>query len=552
MMPVIARLIGGAGTGKTAEMMRILDKALDPKHSDIVDPRQVGVVSLTRAARHEASHRAADRFELNPKELEHAGWFRTLHSTCKKLLSVGGELLTNNKEARTWLEEALQEDVSGTGETENGEPDVFSERQDADTALGFWHTARNRLTSLSDVWEAAYRCDERIPDCDYCTDIVERYEQMKRLDGRCDFTDLLAKFGGWYCTVDGAEKCEPDGKPVDLPIWFHDEMQDVSRLSCSVFDRLIAQPSVKWVYLAGDPFQAIYGWSGADHRCFLNYPKAKSRVMPQSWRCPSEILALGELILSDCSDYWDRKIAPARHEGSVEESALSSRTIGEIDPRVSWLVLARTNFQARRLAKMLDTEGIPWVPTRGRGGWNAPVRNEAIKALLSIEAGAPIDGGQWQEVLKTLPCRVDGLTLFTRGTKLRFSDMEDAQGDYPWVQPDELESLGGTDAFRTAVRSGEWRTWIDGVDAYDEAARQWGEDAVEKPLVKVGTIHSVKGGEADNVLLLSTVSMPTVKAMGTDDGFDAEQRVWYVAVTRARKRLVIMHERKPRFRKRLV
>ena len=45
-MPTIARLIGGAGTGKTTELMRILDGVLQQG----IDPLQVGFVSFTKAA----------------------------------------------------------------------------------------------------------------------------------------------------------------------------------------------------------------------------------------------------------------------------------------------------------------------------------------------------------------------------------------------------------------------------------------------------------------------------------------------------------------------
>ena len=52
------------------------------------------------------------------------------------------------------------------------------------------------------------------------------------------------------------------------------------------------------------------------------------------------------------------------------------------------------------------------------------------------------------------------------------------------------------------------------------------------------TIHGVKGGEADNVIVYDGMSGRT--ARGLDDNPDAEHRVWYVAVTRARENLFIL------------
>lgn len=54
--------------------------------------------------------------------------------------------------------------------------------------------------------------------------------------------------------------------------------------------------------------------------------------------------------------------------------------------------------------------------------------------------------------------------------------------------------------------------------------------------ISVSTIHRAKGGEADNVLLLSDTTRRTFEEIDTDD----EHRVFYVAVTRARENLYIV------------
>lgn len=60
----------------------------------------------------------------------------------------------------------------------------------------------------------------------------------------------------------------------------------------------------------------------------------------------------------------------------------------------------------------------------------------------------------------------------------------------------------------------------------------------QNPRVRISTIHGVKGDEADNVVLMSDVSKLVYKDMDVDE--DAEHRVFYVAVTRAKKRLYIL------------
>lgn len=548
-MRQVAKLIGGAGTGKTTELLRVLDRVLDEIH----DPLTVGYVSFTRAARAEAAGRAADKYNLPPKHLQQAGWFRTLHSVCYKCLGVGKELLTDSAESRTWLQDALQAELQSPCFSDPDSPDIFAEaHDDVSRALSLWHTARSRLSGLETVWAEVDAVDDRTPSYDVCVAIVERYEQAKRLDHRVDFVDLLARYAGWFLHVDGARRHEPEGDVPPLPVWFFDEQQDTSALLDSVCHRLVDTHSCRWVYLAGDPFQAIYNWAGADQRLFLNWPADKTRVMPQSWRCAAPVLAFGERILSECSDYWDRKIQPAAHAGTVEDAELDDVT-ALVSPAEDWLLLARTNYHAARIGRMLSEASIPWRPTRGRGGWDAPVRNEACKALLALEMGAPISGDQWQSVLKEIPSTSGGCQLLERGTKKRFADMEpdEAQESYPWVLPSQWRELGITEALDKLLRNREWRGLVKGADDYAAAVERWGEEVVCEPRIRVGTIHSVKGAEAENVAVLSSITKPTYEAAQTQEGFNAEQRVWYVGTTRASRRLVILDEKKTRYRKRL-
>lgn len=59
------------------------------------------------------------------------------------------------------------------------------------------------------------------------------------------------------------------------------------------------------------------------------------------------------------------------------------------------------------------------------------------------------------------------------------------------------------------------------------------------PNITISTIHGVKGGEADIVVLRSDISYLVNKSMDVDE--DPEHRVFYVGVTRAREELYIMN-----------
>ena len=65
-----------------------------------------------------------------------------------------------------------------------------------------------------------------------------------------------------------------------------------------------------------------------------------------------------------------------------------------------------------------------------------------------------------------------------------------------------------------------------------------GEDLNKDPRIKISTIHGVKGGEADHVLILTDIAPRTYREMHSLP--DDEIRVFYVAVTRAKKSLHIV------------
>ena len=68
-----------------------------------------------------------------------------------------------------------------------------------------------------------------------------------------------------------------------------------------------------------------------------------------------------------------------------------------------------------------------------------------------------------------------------------------------------------------------------------------GESLTNEPRIKISTIHGSKGGEADNVVLLTDMAYNTWEATNLNQ--DSEYRVWYVGVTRAKQNLNIIMPR---------
>ena len=70
----------------------------------------------------------------------------------------------------------------------------------------------------------------------------------------------------------------------------------------------------------------------------------------------------------------------------------------------------------------------------------------------------------------------------------------------------------------------------------------------DKPRIEVSTIHASKGGERDNVMLLTDLSYgPYKSSKDSQQGRDDELRVFYVGATRAKRKLVIVHTTEAQF-----
>jgi DNA helicase-2/ATP-dependent DNA helicase PcrA len=533
----IARLIGGAGTGKTTELLRVMDGALSKLGND---PTRLGFASFTRAARAEAVDRASAAWGCSPELLAGpGGWFRTIHSTCYRCVGVAaGQLLRPEvKESIEWISKAIDRPVVAQIDEDTGHVRYRGDEAGA-AALNCWNLARATLRSLADVAKEVLLddIDGRLPALSDIVRIAERYETAKRLDGRLDYTDLLSRFAGVSFSADsGASRITPVGDTPEVSAWLFDEQQDTSPLLDAVCKRLVSAPSVQWCYVVGDPFQSIYSFAGSSADCFLGWPAEKERTMPKSYRCPAPILSLGERCLIPIRGYFDRGIEPADHDGVVEDADDIAAAIDMIDPNDSWLLIARTNYQAGRLfAAMCDArKPVRWVKSPEGGS----VKGDGLKALRILQHGGGIDGGQWSRCLNLLPTRAGrgGPRCLEHGTKKRFSDGAE-QDRWDAIFLEDLTEVGGTTDLQEKIRSGDWVSLVDHGEEWGTKADRWGVELACEPKVKVGTIHSVKGAEADNVLLLTTTSSRVTPG-------DEESRLAYVGVTRARRRLVVLNER---------
>lgn len=507
--------LGPPGTGKTTTLLNILDQELAAG----ADPGRIGFVSFTTRAARVAADRACARFGRERDEFPH---FRTLHSTCYRALGLStGDVLAGKKfyEFADWA--GIR--VTGRAWSDDGLLEGF---ETGDRILFMENLARIRCVPLRDQYDA----DDDGLDWREVDRVARALAKFKERHGLLDYTDMLSEF-------------VRSGVRVRLDVLLGDETQDFSELQWRAFWKLA--DGARRVCVAGDDDQAIYGWAGASVEHLINL-EGDAVVLGQSWRCPPPIQSLsGEIIsgvakrrpktwrardgasggIGRAARFWDADIDDPWSEDD------------ENHERPPVLVLARNVYVLRR-----DVEPV----LRERG---VVYENSAGKSSLDLSALAAAE--TWTRLTRGDTVRVkDARDMYEylransgvrRGYK-KLPSFEDA--DAP-VSAHELVMFGGL----VAPLSAPWHEVLERISpedaSYMRAARRRGEKLRSRPRVRISTIHSAKGDEADHVVLFSEMATRTYKEMERRP--DDERRVQYVGVTRARQKLTIVDAREGRY-----
>ena len=224
------------------------------------------------------------------------------------------------------------------------------------------------------------------------------------------------------------------------------------------------------------------------------------------------------------------------------------------------MFLAACSYMLRPIIAVLRMHGIPFHnPYRRSNGFRNPLRlgkpSSTPNRILALLIGHPDFGeghrawvhgdlAAWAELIQAKGVLRHGVkSKLKAGDVARPVTMEHLAAMF---EPDALDSMmAAWDAGSRALL--EWwrgRLTEDArkrVEFPAEIVANGGPRALlETPQVVVGTIHSVKGGEADVVVLFPDLS-PAGDAQCTHGGVlrDTVIRQFYVAATRARERLYI-------------
>ena len=389
-----------------------------------------------------------------------------------------------------------------------------------------------------------------------------------------------------------------------------DEFQDINQLQYDIV-RMLAQPQNN-LFIVGDDDQSIYHFRGARPEIMLNfnrdYPEAETVTLNVNYRCSGQILASAMKVIGENKKRFSKKLSTPNQAGDAvmirefqnpREEYLT--VVSELRERLEngekledTAILLRTNQEAEGLVGALMERQVPfnmkeklpnlfhhWICRNLLAYMHFAAGEKNRKYFVefmnrpnryisrdALSLSPIVDFEELKEFYKDKDWMCDRIT--TLETHLRvlkglapyaainfirkgmgYEEYLHEYAEYRKIKPEELSEILDrlTESSRGMNSLEEWEAYIeDYTTKLEEQARRAEQ---EREGVLISTLHGVKGLEYDFVYILNVNegSMPYRKAV-LEPAIEEERRLFYVGMTRARKKLALCYVRQQYEKKR--
>jgi len=501
------KIFGPPGTGKT---YTLIEKVLKSYLRKGVKPQQIAYLSFTNKAVNTAVRRAMDSFsQYNTDDFSR---FKTLHTYCRRYFP---EEVFDPKDCT--IDFALQTKVIKTSDKRLADDNFMYK----DWSLGVYSKARNLLIKPEEAYKLeSYKRDSLT----VFLRKISTYEHYKTGGGERSFIDF-------------DDMIERAIKEIDFPslkVLILDEAQDCTPLQWSVIYKMANK--VDRIYLAGDDDQAIYKWNGADPKYFTKFFPGRKVKLRRTQRFGEAIHRFSQVIRRGINDSEEKEYLPGGTKGYVK-AYLSFKEIPFENFNEDWYILGRINETVNELRMLAKDAGLYYKDNKGTKCFDQK-QWESIKAWTAITKGKKIDKKAARNMYKHIRELED--------PAYRLDKFWRAEPDFREYDFQTLKEWCGL-TLDNNQKTKPWY-WIlrrnfkpKQVRHFIRLLRRYGQKELDKdPLITIDTIHSVKGGEANHVVLYSKGNYPSDYKNKNKQEKSDERKVWYTGVTRARKTLHLL------------
>lgn len=578
------RIIAGPGSGKTRTLTHRAVALLNE-----IPPESLMLVTFTKKAAQEIVERMhQSALACSRKALKQA-WIGTIHSACWRILHENGHLV-GLRPGWSVLDRFDSEQVM----RRCARP--FGVASQADDVFRLYSYARNSMTDWRDLLGS-----QRFPKLNNRRGIreaIQSYDRRCRRSNRVDFDDLQVL----ALRVLQEFPDVRDGYRQRFGAILVDEYQDTSIVQAQLL-RLLATSTNTTV--VGDDAQAIYGFRAATVENILGFPEefgATTIKLRTNYRSTSQIVVLASESIKHNQNQVPKQLRSATGSGPLpqvyggrtrgDEAEFIINRIGELRSGGIQLDDIAVLFRATRLSAQLVAKlrsiQMPYVLVGGEDFFSLDhVKSvlDVVRLLVNPEDTIALSGLQ-ELVGFSTPSALETLEQVAEqsGTSVRQTAQQVAESVPPSERPNyasllqfynTIQDLAATRETVPRTVSNiigyltphlrrkpgiEWKEAVEDLDVLVDVATQFTSltDFVNtlaleqfvseqklsatKPLT-LSTIHSAKGREWEAVFVIGLVEFwfplnYAIQQTGTDE---EERRLFYVAVTRARKHLYLTH-----------
>ena len=567
------------GSGKTLTIAKRIEYLI-MKHK--VRPEEILVITFTKYAAWEMKNRT--RSICGPSS--YAVTFGTFHGIYYGILKWAYRLNQSNLLSDEEKYRILREILPGIDWDQEPEADEEKDYlQELAIEIG---NVKNNCMDIEEYEPVKYTTEK-------FRKLYRTYEETKKKYRKIDFEDMLIQCRDLFMKrPDILKKWQEKFQYILV-----DEFQDVNQAQYDVV-RMLAAPQDN-LFVVGDDDQSVYGFRGAKpgimKEFMKDYPKARQILLDINYRSSGYIVKGALRVIGNNKIRFEKKIEAFRKpdetvhvqevKDPVQEAEYVLERIREYREKgVSYTemaVLYRTNVDARAMSELMTEYQIPFVMKEHL--------NNIYEHFIALDmiSYLRLSQGEYdrkyflqianrpnryltRESMKTGNVSYESLRRYYRDKDWMVDRIDQLEWDMkmicdktPYAAIQYIRKRMGYDEFlkeyaayrkissedlfalleeiwQNSKGYGTIKEWFEHIESYGKMLKEQNKKNGEKEGVNLMTMHAAKGLEFDTVFVIEANegSCPYKKAIA-DEEIEEERRLFYVAMTRAKRKLVISY-----------